>query len=89
MLPAHGPVIEDPQPLLRGYVEHRREREEQVVAALREGDTSPEQIVARVYRGLKESSVPLAVESITSHLLKLERDGRARRTDLSWNIIDP
>jgi glyoxylase-like metal-dependent hydrolase (beta-lactamase superfamily II) len=88
LLPAHGPVIDAPQPLLRGYIEHRREREEQVIAALRAGDTSPEQIVARVYRGLKESSVPLAVESVASHLLKLERDGRARRTDLSWNIID-
>ncbi len=89
LLPAHGPVIDDPQPLLRGYIAHRREREEQVIAALRAGDTSPEDIVARVYRGLKESSIPLAVESITSHLLKLERDGRARRTDQSWSMIDP
>jgi len=89
LLPAHGPVIDDPQPLLRNYIEHRREREEQVIAALRAGDTTAEQIVARVYRGLKEASVPLAVESVTSHLLKLKREGRARLDDQSWNIIDP
>ena len=54
------------------------EREEQVIAALRAGDRTAEAIVARVYRGLKESLVPLAQESITAHLLKLQQDGRAR-----------
>ncbi len=33
-LPAHGPVIEDPPALIRYYVKHRAEREEQVLAAL-------------------------------------------------------
>jgi glyoxylase-like metal-dependent hydrolase (beta-lactamase superfamily II) len=89
LLPAHGPVIDDPQPLLRNYIEHRREREAQIMAALRAGDTTADQVVARVYRGLKESSVPLAVESVTSHLLKLEREGRARRDDHAWSIIEP
>lgn len=87
LLPAHGPVIDDPLPLLRNYIEHRREREEQVIAALRAGDTTPEQIVARVYRTLKASLVPLATESVISHLLKLERDGRASRRDHAWHII--
>ena len=32
--------------LLRGYIEHRREREEQIVAALRAGDATPDAIVA-------------------------------------------
>ena len=89
LLPAHGPVIEDPQPLLRNYIEHRREREAQVIAALRAGDATADQIVSRVYQGLKDSLVPLAIESVTSHLIKLEREGRARRDDDRWNIIDP
>jgi glyoxylase-like metal-dependent hydrolase (beta-lactamase superfamily II) len=89
LLPAHGPVIDDPRPLLRNYIEHRREREEQILAALGAGDTTADQIVARVYRGLKETSVPLAVESVTSHLLKLEREGRAGRDEQAWHIIDP
>ena len=89
LLPAHGPPIDDPPRLLRGYIDHRREREEQVVAALRAGDSTADEIVSRVYQGLKASMVPLAAESITAHLIKLERDGRARRDGNAWTNIDP
>lgn len=81
LLPAHGPVIDAPDALLRMYIQHRLEREGQVLAALRAGDTSPEAIVARVYAGLTEALVPMARESVTAHLLKLEKDGRARRDE--------
>lgn len=88
MLPAHGPVIDDPISLLRGYIEHRLEREEQVIAALRAGDRTPEAIVGRVYRGMKESLVPLARESVAAHLLKLKQEGRARIDQDAWTMID-
>jgi glyoxylase-like metal-dependent hydrolase (beta-lactamase superfamily II) len=89
LLPAHGPPIDDPQRLLRHYIEHRREREEQVIAALRSGAATADAIVARVYQGLRDSLVPLAVESVASHLIKLEREGRARRDGDAWTNIDP
>jgi glyoxylase-like metal-dependent hydrolase (beta-lactamase superfamily II) len=88
MLPAHGPVIDDPMRVLREYISHRHEREEQVVAALRAGSRTPEEIVGRVYKGLKESLVPLAHESVMAHLLKLQQEGRARYTDEAWTMID-
>jgi glyoxylase-like metal-dependent hydrolase (beta-lactamase superfamily II) len=87
LLPAHGPPIDEPERLLRSYIDHRREREEQIIAALRAGDTTPDQIVARVYRGLRQPLVPLATESVVSHLIKLEREGRTRRNENLWNII--
>jgi glyoxylase-like metal-dependent hydrolase (beta-lactamase superfamily II) len=87
LLPAHGPPIDEPARLLRSYIDHRREREEQIVAALRAGDTTADQIVARVYQGLRQPLVPLATESVVSHLIKLEREGRARRNENRWNII--
>ena len=89
MLPAHGPVIDDPDRVLRNYIEHRLEREEQVIAALRAGDRTAEAIVARVYRGIRDSLRPLAQESVTAHLLKLQQDGRARIDQDAWTIIDP
>ena len=88
VLPAHGPVIDEPVPLLRSYLAHRREREEQVLVALRAGDSTPSAIVARVYAGLSDSLVPLAEESVTAHLVKLEHDGRARRVGDAWNIME-
>jgi glyoxylase-like metal-dependent hydrolase (beta-lactamase superfamily II) len=90
LLPAHGPVIADPDRLLRGYIEHRREREQQILGLLRSGESSPDAMVGRMYRGLKETLVPMARESVLAHLLKLEHEGRARRSgEAAWHIIEP
>jgi hypothetical protein len=88
MMPAHGPVIGEPGPLLRSYLQHRREREDQIFAALRAGASTPAAIVARVYEGLKESLAPLAAESVKAHLVKLEQEGRARRQDETWEAAE-
>jgi glyoxylase-like metal-dependent hydrolase (beta-lactamase superfamily II) len=91
LYPAHGPVIDDPAPLLAKYVEHRLEREAQVLEALQRGDTTVARIAARIYRGLNEALVALARESVTAHLRKLERDRRVRRDETSeaWHIMEP
>ena len=88
ILPAHGIVIDDPQTLLHGYLAHRREREQQVLAALREGDDDPDAIVEHIYRGLKERLIPMARESVLAQLQKLEREGRVRRDGDAWHIMD-
>ena len=87
--PAHGAVIEEPDELLRGYLAHRQEREQQVLDALRDGISDPDAIVERLYLAIKQRLVPLAKESVLAHLLKLEREGRARRDGDAWHIIDP
>jgi glyoxylase-like metal-dependent hydrolase (beta-lactamase superfamily II) len=89
ILPAHGAVIEDPEDVLRGYLAHRREREAQVVEALRSGETSPDAIVERLYRGVKERLLPFARESVLAHLAKLEREGRAGREGEAWHHVEP
>jgi glyoxylase-like metal-dependent hydrolase (beta-lactamase superfamily II) len=89
VFPAHGPVIDEPLRLLRGYIDHRRQREEQVLDALRQGDSTSDAMTARIYRGLREQLIPLARESVTAHLRKLEREGRARREGEAWHIIEP
>ena len=76
-------MIDDPERLLRGYIEHRREREKQILELLRSGESSPDAMVGRMYRGLKETLVPMARESVLAHLLKLEHEGRARRAGAS------
>jgi len=87
LLPAHGPVIDDPERLLRGYLAHRREREEQILTALRTGDTTIDAVVARVYPGLAEALISMAGESVLAHLVKLQREGRVTRAAHGWNII--
>jgi hydroxyacylglutathione hydrolase len=89
LLPAHGPVIDDPDALLLGYLQHRQEREEQIVSALRAGPATPEALVPLIYRGLKENLSQVARETVLAHLLKLEREGRAGRHGESWHIMEP
>jgi glyoxylase-like metal-dependent hydrolase (beta-lactamase superfamily II) len=89
ILPAHGPVVTEPAGLLRGYLEHRRLRERQVIDAIRQGDSHPAAIVARVYPELDKALAGRAEETVIAHLAKLEQDGVARRTIDAWHIIDP
>ena len=89
LLPAHGAIIDDPDALLLAYLAHRMEREEQIVAALRERDASVDALVPLIYRGLKETLLEVARETVLAHLRKLEREGRAECRDESWHMIEP
>ena len=88
LLPAHGPVIDDPEKLLRRYLAHRRGREEQILAALRVGDTTADAVVARVYHGISPELTAMARESVTAHLLKLQREGRVQRVGDAWTLAN-
>jgi hypothetical protein len=89
LMPAHGPVLDNAEAVLRGYIEHRLAREKQVIDVLRSGVTAPDVIVTRIYLGLKDTLVPMARESVLAHLIKLEREGRAARRAEAWHMIDP
>ena len=88
LLPAHGPVITNPAPLLRAYLVHRREREEQILDALRSGIDTVDAMVSTIYACLNDALVPSARDSVRAHLIKLEREGRARRANDEWHIND-
>lgn len=78
--PAHGPCIEDGCAKIREYIAHRLERDTQIVAALAQGAQRVGEIVKIVYAAYPETLHAAAGQSVTSHLCKLERDGRVRRT---------
>ena len=88
LLPAHGPAIDDAERLFQRYLNHRRQREEQVLDALRRGLSSPRAIADDIYVGLSESLLKLAHEGVVAHLVKLEREGRAGRDGDAWHIMD-
>ena len=67
-LPGHGPVVEDPLPVIDYYLEHRAERLDQVRAALADGATSPEEVVAIVYADVGEHLWPAAELSVRAQL---------------------
>ncbi len=78
--PAHGPCIEDGVSKLREYIEHREQRERQIVEALRAaGPSLVPELVKRIYVEIPKVLHGAAAQSVASHLVKLEREGRAHR----------
>ena len=91
--PGHGPVVTDARAKLTEYLDHREQREQQVLAVLAEGDATNEQLVGRIYHGYPPEALPLAGRSVLAHLRKLEAEGRARgrgRGDATtWSAAEP
>lgn len=84
--PGHGPVIDDPSRVIDEYIEHRKVREAQIVAALGRGLSTPAEIVSGVYPALPATLVAAASESVLAHLRKLESEGIARVRGDRWTI---
>jgi glyoxylase-like metal-dependent hydrolase (beta-lactamase superfamily II) len=75
ILPGHGPVVTDPAGWLAYYQEHRRERLDQVRAALTDGARTPAEVVARVYAEVDRRVWPAAEQSVRAQLDYLEESG--------------
>jgi len=86
LLPGHGPIVDDPRSLIEEYLQHRVQREEEVIAALREGAMTAEEIVGRVYTKLAPNLVAAAADSVLAHLVKLHEEGRAFVSDDGWRL---
>jgi glyoxylase-like metal-dependent hydrolase (beta-lactamase superfamily II) len=81
IVPAHGPIIAEPQAKLREYVAHRLEREQQVIQTLQRfpTGTTVSTLVSAIYSDVDARLHPVAAHSVTAHLRKLEREGRVKR----------
>lgn len=87
--PAHGPVVPPPRGrgLVRWQMEHRLERERQVVAALGKGLGSVEEIARDIYpRNLKKGLRRTAEHNVATHLEKLAREGKVAETGASFKL---
>lgn len=75
--PTHGGPVRDPKPFLQAYVDHRLEREAQILACLREGIATIPEMVARMYADVDKRLHPAASRSVLAHLIQLTEEGRA------------
>jgi glyoxylase-like metal-dependent hydrolase (beta-lactamase superfamily II) len=75
VLPGHGPVVEHPVEVLDYYLSHRQERLAQVRDAVAAGDSTPEEVVRRVYADVDESLWPYAESSVRAQLDYLQVHG--------------
>jgi glyoxylase-like metal-dependent hydrolase (beta-lactamase superfamily II) len=79
LYPAHGPVIEDGPGKLREYIDHRNDRERQILEVLSNGADEIHAMVKIIYAAYPEYLHAAAGSSVGSHLLKLEAEARVTR----------
>jgi glyoxylase-like metal-dependent hydrolase (beta-lactamase superfamily II) len=90
IVPAHGPVIREPQAKLEEYITHRQQREDQVIHVLATlpAGTSIGEMVKYIYVDVDPRMHPLAARSVEAHLLKLEREKRVERaSNGGWLLL--
>ncbi len=71
LLPGHGPVLGQPGLVVDGYLKHRRQRLDQVRAAVEAGARTPRAVVETVYADVPQSVWPAAELSVRAQLLYL------------------
>ena len=79
--PGHGPIVWNAREKIDEYIEHRREREEAILACVRSGIRRTEDLVTAIYTDIPKSFHGMAYFSVEAHLVKLIREGKVRRTE--------
>ncbi|THH21080.1 hypothetical protein EW146_g416 [Bondarzewia mesenterica] len=99
LYPGHGPTVEDGTATIRMYIEHRMEREQQIVQAI--GSPSAERsggtwttwgIVEKLYARYPTSLWEPAAHGVQLHLKKLATEGRVRfiggdGKEAQWELV--
>lgn len=81
----HGPAIANAPAKIAEYISHRLDREQKILQAVREGATTPKEIVARAYTDVSPKAHAMAERAVLAHLEKLAVDGRiCRVADNGW-----
>ncbi len=74
--PGHGHLIEHPIAKIDEYLQHRHDREAQVLTCVETGTTKVKAIVEQLYPDLIDELVPMAQATVWAHLLKLRTEGK-------------
>lgn len=69
--PTHGPPVRDVRPFLEAFIEHRLEREAQIVEQLAAGRRLIKDMVAVIYADVDKRLHPAACHSVLAHMIRL------------------
>ena len=85
LLGGHGPAVASPYRKILEYILHRVEREQNILAAVREGASTPKEIVTRVYTDVSPKAHAMAERAVVAHLEKLREDGVVHEVGGAWS----
>ena len=76
----HGPAVKEPNRKLQELIDHRQQREDQVLALVRDGKDTVKALVKAIYPELDKRLLGMAQGQTRSHLAKLASEGKVRMT---------
>ena len=86
--PTHGPCIDDPKGLVRAFIEHRRERETQILECVGKGVGNIRDMVPLMYTSTPEFMYPAAARSVLAAVEYLVAEGKlASDSDISLESV--
>jgi glyoxylase-like metal-dependent hydrolase (beta-lactamase superfamily II) len=90
--PGHGDTIEDAAAAIAEYIDHRRERERQIIAAVAAGAHTAQAITEAVYVGIPPELIPAAAAQVEVQLQKLISEDRlmlASPSSMEKHVVVP
>lgn len=77
-LPGHGDPINNPKKRLNFLINHRLEREEQIISTIKKASISALEITKIVYTEIDQSLMPAATRNVFAHLIDLKNKNRVQ-----------
>jgi glyoxylase-like metal-dependent hydrolase (beta-lactamase superfamily II) len=79
LCPGHGPPVRNVARKLQELIDHRQERERQILAAIEQGRGRLEAMLADIYPELDRRLLNMARGQLLAHLAKLQSEGKVAR----------
>ena len=85
--PGHGSPVRDPVGRIRALLEHRAQREAQILEHLSRGMDTPDLIARQIYPDLEERRRGMAAQMVRSQLQKLIEEGKVREEEGRYRLV--
>lgn len=76
--PTHGPAVERPESFIQAYIDHRMEREQQILEQIEAGHSNVRDMVEVIYVAIDKRLHPAAAHSVLAHLIHMVETGRVQ-----------
>jgi glyoxylase-like metal-dependent hydrolase (beta-lactamase superfamily II) len=73
--PAHGPGIDEPESFVRSFIDHRLEREQEILEQLKKGMDTIQKMVPHIYKDIPEFLHPAAERSTLAAVIYMKKRG--------------
>ena len=87
--PGHGPIINDPKEKINRLIQHRIERENQIISLIKLGKKTDKSIFKAIYVNLDKSLKNSAMNQIHSHLHRLKELNKIKLqiNNNNWKVL--